>query len=405
MRFVYMGALAAALTWMVQIMTYVVDAYALTVSSEIMRIIQKAIGFFMIGALFVMHQLSLFNYFIYNYIISIILIVAFIILLSSRGIAFYKEWRLKATKINEYIHEFYHYSRPLFIVSCFSIVATLFERWLLQKFGGSIQQGFYGLSYQIGSICILFTTAMSSIMMREFAIAYKDNAVNEMSRMFRRYVPLLYSIAAFIACFISIQSDAVTFIFGGKQFSNATIPVMIMALYPIHQTYGQLNSTIFLATGQTKIYSIISLVFILVGLPMVYFLIAPAEQMGFEKGATGLAIKMVFIQFIAVNVQLFYHSKYLKLPFIKYFAHQIISVCLFILLAFVSKKIVSFIPVFENNILGNVVSSGFMYCIMVLPVLLFFPKIFGLYPDDIKNGIEVIERQFINLKSNSKNNT
>jgi hypothetical protein len=78
-----------------------------------------------------------------------------------------------------------------------------------------------------------------------------------------------------------------------------------MTFYPIHQTYGQLSSSIFYATGQTKLYSNIGIITILAGLPVTYLLIAPADKMGLNAGATGLAIKMVLLNFISVNIQVF----------------------------------------------------------------------------------------------------
>ena len=208
-------------------------------------------------------------------------------------------------------------------------------------------------------------------------------------------MPLLYSIAAFIACFICIQAEKVTYIFGGEQFKSAAIPVMIMALYPIHQTYGQLNSTIFLATGQTRLYSIISIIFVLIGLPLVFFLIAPTDKMGYNAGATGLAIKMVSIQFIAVNVQLFFHSRFLKLKFIKYFAHQLISTGFLIIAAIASKTLISLLPVLDNHVIGNILASGSIYCIIVFTALWFFPIIFGLHNEDIRNTIIMIKDRII----------
>jgi O-antigen/teichoic acid export membrane protein len=275
----------------------------------------------------------------------------------------------------------------------FGIIATLFERWLIQKEGGSAQQGFYGLSYQIGAICILFTSAMSSLMMREFAIAFQEHAIDKMAQMFRRYVPFLYTVAAYFACFVCIEAQKITYIFGGSKFENAVIPVMIMAFYPIHQTYGQLNSTIFLATGQTKIYSIISLIFYVIGLPVAYFFIISFEKFGLDSVATGMALKMIIIQFLAVNVQLFFHSRYLKLSFIKYFAHQIISVSFLLLVAILSNKIISLLPELDSNKLKSVIASGFIYSVMVLIAIILLPMIFGLHRNDIRFAFVEIKKR------------
>ena len=143
---------------------------------------------------------------------------------------------------------------------------------------------------------------MTPLITREFAISFGEKDLREMARLFRRYIPMLYAIAAYFACFIAVEASKVTFIMGGEKFQHAALAVMIMAFYPIHQTYGQLSGSVFYATGQTALYRNIGVAFMLIGLPVTYFLIAPPEKFGLNAGATGLAIKMVAIAFFSVNV-------------------------------------------------------------------------------------------------------
>ena len=91
--YVYMAALLGALLWLVQTMNYVVDAYALTISSEIMRIVQKILGLVIIGVLFLINQINLSNFFLYNYGMLIFLILAFIWIINRSGISFFQDWK------------------------------------------------------------------------------------------------------------------------------------------------------------------------------------------------------------------------------------------------------------------------------------------------------------------------
>jgi O-antigen/teichoic acid export membrane protein len=253
---------------------------------------------------------------------------------------------------------------------------------MLQKFSGSVEQGFYGLSYQIGAICFLFTSAMTPLITREFSIAFGENNLPEMSRVFRRYIPMLYAIAAYFACFIAVESSKVTTIIGGGQFSNAVVPVAIMSFYPIHQTYGQLSGSVFYATGQTALYRNIGIFFMLVGLPITYFLIAPRNMLGLNAAATGLAIKMVAIQFVGVNIQLWFNARLLNLRFWRYLGHQIVSLVSLLLLAFLSKGAVDALGL-KGGILLSFIISGFLYSCMVMTMLFFVPMIFGLQKEDV----------------------
>jgi O-antigen/teichoic acid export membrane protein len=254
----------------------------------------------------------------------------------------------------------------------------------LQVFSGSVQQGFYGLSYQIGAVCFLFTGAMTPLITREFSIAFAKQDLTQMAHLFRRYIPLLYGIAAYFACFIVIQAENVAYIFGGAKFQDAALPLAIMAFYPIHQTYGQLSGSVFFATGQTGLYRNIGITCMIIGLPITFFLIAPVNMMGINAGSTGLAIKMVLIQFVGVNAQLYFNSRFLKFPFWKYFVHQIVCVGSLLLLAFISLMAVDYLHI-SSNILINFLLNGIMYSISVAALTYFVPALFGLTRKDIRS--------------------
>lgn len=390
MPFVIMAAIYSSIIWIIQILTNIADASGNTVSTEIAKVFQKLFGLLIIGGLFLMHKLDMISFFIYNYSVSILLIVALIYILKQKGPAWIVKWKLSKTQIKDYVKEFYEYSKPLFVFAVAGVITGIFDRWLLQKFAGSIQQGYFGLSYQIGAACLVFTSAMSILIMREFAIAFKNNDIGEMARLFRRYIPLLYAIAAFLGCFACINASKIAYLFGGKQYADAVLPLAIMSLYPIHQTYGQLSGSVFYATGQTKLYRNIGLAQMLLGLPVVYFALAPIENLGFNAGATGLALKFVIVNFIIVNVQLYFNAKLLKLSFLKYFGHQLICVGSLIGLALFSSFFIDRIPLDHDNVLFTFLLSGIVYSSLVLILLYFFPSVFGLFKDDLAYGLNKI---------------
>ena len=387
----------AILSWVVTSLTNISDALGITVSTEITKIIQKFIGLLLIIILYYLDLINIFNFYYYNFFILLLLLIAFVFIINRPDFNFASGWLMSKIEFKKYFNEFYIYSRPLFFYSLIGLIVGISDRWLLQLFGGSIQQGFFELSLQIGMVCFLFTNASTQLITREFSIAFKKNNLIEMKNIFRRYIPLLFSISAFLSCFIVVNADFVTYIFGGSQFSSATVPIAIMAFYPIHQTYGQLSGAVFYAIGNTKLYSKIGLIFMLIGLPTSYFMIAPTNLLGLNAGATGLAIKFVVIQFIAVNVSLYFNSKFLKLNFIKYLSHQIIIIIYLILLSLFTKIIINnLIPFGEDSII-SFLCSGILYSSIVFISIYFFPILFGLNKTDISNGISSI-KVFINNK-------
>lgn len=389
--YIYLAAIWGILTWFSGVVfNRMADAYGLTVSSEIARVGQKIFGLLLILLFFFSNQLNLASLFFYNYIIMVFLGIAIILIIKRKGYAIMQSLWLSMSKFKEYVNEFYRYSHPLFVFSVVALIVGILDRWLLQYFSGSVEQGFYGLSYLIGSACFVFTGAMIPLIWREFSIAYGQKDFDQMSHLFKRYVPLLYSIAAILSCFIAIQADKVIHIMGGHQYSGALWSLIIMAFYPIHQTYGQLSGAVCMAAGQTGLYSKISIVVMLIGIPVGYFLIAPENRMGLNAGATGLAIKTVIINIIGVNVQIYFNCRLLKLNFWHNVCHQILSVFLFLVLSACAMLFVDRLLVPQHYILINFLFSGIVYLCMIMGLLYSKPSLFGLDRKDISSMIKLV---------------
>ena len=384
--YIYLALGLGFMIWLSQVINSIPDAYGLTVPAEKLKIYQKFMAIFILLILFVTRQLNLKNYFLFNYAIWLIFISFLIALISKSGYLIKEKIIISSRMLKGYTSEFWKYSHPLFTYSLVVLIAGIFDRWILQIFGGSVQQGFYSLSYQIGAICLVLTGAMTPLFMRELSIAHSNNDPDKMKHMFRRYVPLMYAITAYFSCFIAIEAERVVYIFGGNSFKGAVIAVAIMAFYPMHQTYGQLSSSVFYATGQTKLYRNIGIIFILIGLPVTYFLIAPSNKMGINAGAVGLAIKMVAFNIIGVNAQLYFNAKHLRFNYWRYLGHQIVIVGIFIVFAMLA----NFIAASLLNLRGQIsvfLGSGVLYSALVIISVYFSPMILGLRRNDINTFI------------------
>lgn len=394
MFFVYLAAIWGIFSWFIQILDKIVDAFGLTVPAEMARMAQKILGLILIVALFFSNQLNLRNFFFYHYVLFIALGILFGWIIKNHIASLCVSWKISKVQVFAYVKEFYQYSHPLFVYALVGLFVNILDRWLLQVFSGSVQQGFYGLSYQIGAICFLFTSAMTPLITREFSIAYAKKDITEMASLFRRYIPLLYGIAAFFSCFISMQAESVAYILGGAKYHDAALAIAIMAFYPIFQTYGQLSGSVFFAAGRTGLYRNIGIIFLIIGLPATYFLIAPSDMMGLNAGSTGLAIKMVLIQIVGINVGLYFISKFLKLSFWKYLAHQLVCVGCLLLLAFLSLETVDYLQI-SSNIVINFFINGILYSIFVAGLTYFVPSLFGLRRADIRSLFQLLSKDGI----------
>jgi len=389
--YVYLAAFFGIFSWIAKIMNQITDAYGLTVAAELSKIYQKMLGLIIIILLFGFGKLFLASFFYYNYLMLFLLIIVFFHITKKAGYFIGGNWVLRLDDIKRYGSEFYNYAHPLLTFSLVGVVAGIFDRWLLQVYGGSIEQGFFGLSYQIGIACFVFTGAMTPLIMREFSVAYNNKDMRTMADLFRRHVPLLYSITAFLACFIAVNADKVTLIMGGGKFKAAALAVSIMAFFPIHQTYGQLSGSIFYATGQTKLYRNAGIVMLLAGIPVTYFLIAPKAMWGLNAGATGLAIKTVIVNIVSVNVLLYFNARFLKLSFMKYLAHQVLSVASFLTCALIITLAINKVSWLGGNAIIGFIAGGILYTLLAAGLVLYVPRLAGIRKDDIRYILEKIK--------------
>lgn len=386
--YVYMALFLGILIWISNIMTRIADAYGLTVPAEKAKIFQKLFGLVALVILFLGDRLSLVNFFLYNYCILVLFIAVFWLIFKKHGYDMFQNWKITFSEVKRYMAEFYKYSHPFFLFGLIAMIAGVFQRWLLQICAGSVEQGFFGLSYQIGAICFMFTSAMTPLIIREFSIAYDSRDMDVMAGLFRKHVPFLYSVTAFLACFAAINADRIALMMGGGQFRGATLSIGVMAFYPIHQVYGQLSGSVFYAADRTRLYCNIGIIFLLLSLPVTYALIAPRKCFGLEAGALGLACQVVLMQFLTVNVQLYFNAKLLRFSFWKYLFHQLTCVAVFATLAFLSRLIIDCMLNIPGGFIIDFVSCGVLYSTMSLIFIYCAPVLIGADRRALKNFLK-----------------
>ena len=360
-------------TWLNQIYIKISDAYAITVSVELIKIFHRILSLALLVIIINYFLFDLYTYFIYHFVVLVLFICIVSVVFVHKGI-FSKKLPFLEVEYKKLTKEFFDYCSPLFIFNTVAILVALFDIWLLQKVSGSIETGYYGLAYSIASMCLLFTGAMTPIITREFAKSFEENNLENIRKLYKQYVPMLYAIATYFSVFIAFQSEVLLDIFTDSKFKEAYLVLVIMAFYPMHQTYGQLSSAIFLSSNKTREYKNIGLVTSFMGVIVSLYLI-----LYLELGAIGFAIKMILIQIIGVNIQLFFNAKQLNLPLVYFIKNQVYVLFIFLVLAYVSSfmlvddKIMEF---FLQGIIYTLLSIGFVY---------FIPSIFGISKENIQN--------------------
>ena len=373
-----LAALWAFLTWAGRVLRSVNDALGATIASEIWRSVLSLSGALALVLLFWRDSLNLTSLFAQQYLLLGATALAYWHVAKAhwQGEALAPRMSLERKELESYKKEFFEYSHPLFVQALLSFGMLTAERWLLQWFDGSLQQGFFALSQKVGMACFLFVSAMTPLLMREFSIAWGNGDKKAMALLLDRFAPLLYALAAYFSCFTMVEGRSLVEIFGGEQFLAATLPVQIMALYPLHQAYGQIAGSIFHASGKTRILRNVAALECVYGLALAWLMVAPAHFGGLNLGATGLAIKTVSAQMFTVNLYLFLASRFIPIGFWKNALHQFVCVILFSALALLARELSS---LFINiAFFWRFCLSGVIYSFLVLGLCVLFPYAAGL---------------------------
>lgn len=372
--FIWAGLCVAFLMWLNTLFLKISDSHALTVETSLIQIGYRLVMLIAIAIIFCFGWVDLSSYFIYQGVGALLFSVALIVYFIKKGVFTPLMFHFKHVKWRAEMKEFWHYCSPLYVYNIASLVASLSALWLLQHFSGSTQQGYYGFGMSIAAACFLFTSSFTAIFTREYAIAHRDNNLEEMRRLLKRYLPLFYGITALISVFIAVNAHDVIALVAGRRYQGGFWAIVLLSLYPIHQTYGQLVGSAYYASGKTRAYRNVGLVSLPFGTILGYFLLAPHQLFGLHLGALGAAINMVLLQFISVNVLTFFMVRSLGLHF-RFFLYS--QIALMLLLGGVGLLCTSFSYRIDSS-LWHIIFSGVAYIVCIGMILWFMSQIFGL---------------------------
>lgn len=373
--------------WLSTIAGKIADALGKTTAGETTRLISKLAGLAALAGLFNGYHVTIEWFFSIQLASNLLSLFLLEYKLRKCGATLSPRLSLQRVELRRYASEFWSYSHPLLSYSLVGMIAVLADRWLLQRLAGATEQGFYGLAVQVGSFCLIFTSAMIPLLARDFARASHNLDKERISRDFGTHVPRLYAASACLGVFMASEADQVATVLGGDKFTQAGIATALMCLYPIHQTCGQINGSFFYATGQTTLYRNLGLINIALGLTLTVILLGPPQIGGLALGAEGLATKMLLTQFFAVNVQSWIICRQLKRSFWGLMVQQI-----FVLFALAFLALIARIggAISSPIVIVQLMTSLLLYSISLVAVVFLSPRVVGLTRADLNNLVSKI---------------
>ena len=392
-----LAAVWAFLTWWGRVLRSMNDAIGATVQSELVRTVISLLSVGLLVGLFFADRLDVWTLFGQQYLMLGATAIGFwwVTVKAGRG-----QWEpggrlsmeLAPAQRRAYAREFFDYSNPLFVQALLAFFMVAAERWLLQWFDGAAEQGFFALSQKVSMACFLFVSAMTPLLMRELSISWGRQDLQAMGSLVNRFAPMLYVVAAYFSCFTLAEAPVLVKIFGGSEFASAILPVQIMALYPLHQAYGQLAGSIFHATGRTTVLRNMQALECVYGLAAAWVLLAPASLHGFGLGAAGLACKTVGVQILTVNLYLWLASRFVPLAFWRNVLHQIWSLAVLLGCAFGCRLLTLELGLGGSDSILRFFCAGVLYTAAIAGIALCFPLLLGLSRQEVRELVRRFRR-------------
>jgi O-antigen/teichoic acid export membrane protein len=299
-------------------------------------------------------------------------------------------YRDEKENLKDIFRAFKGFCSPLILYSWVGFVYAFADYWLLQKFGGAAQQGYYAIGARFASLSLIATSSILQVFWKEISEAHDLGNMGRVRMLYHKVSRGLYFAGAFLSGLLIPFSKDMLVLLLGPAYQNAWVALSLMFLYPVHQSMGQITGTMFLATEKTKAQSYIGLFFMAISIPIAYFMLAPKNMVvpGLNLGATGLALKMVCCQIVAVNLMAFFISKYIDTPFD--WSYQINVLMLLVPMGFISKfftgqifSLWSFTP--HTLIIMSV--SAVLYSLLVGLLVFQVPTLAGMTKEQINHAL------------------
>ena len=276
---------------------------------------------------------------------------------------------------------------PLIPYSAVGFAYEFADRWLLQNYGGGVEQAYYAVGAQFAGISLIATTSILRIFWKEIAEAHYRGDHARTGRLYQKVSRLLFLIGAVIAGFLLPWSELLLRKFLGPAYVGGAMTLGIMFLYPVHQSMGQIGGTMLLASERTSVQVVIGIIFMTVSVGVTYLVLAPrnAAVPGLGLASEGLAVKMFVMQLIQVNVIAFIIARIWKWPFD--WVYQPVSLLGCVLLGWVAHNGAASVCGADLALPLKMGLAGMMYLMLVGGFVYLLPSVTGLTRGEIGNNL------------------
>jgi O-antigen/teichoic acid export membrane protein len=200
--------------------------------------------------------------------------------------------------------EYVKYCSPLILYSIVGFGYEFADRWMLQNFGGSKQQGLYEVGVRFGMVSLLITASLINVFWKEIAEAKEKENLELMQKLYRKASRFLFWIGAVLAGFLIPWCEEIIRFMLGPSYAEGSLVLAIMLIVSAFGSLSQINGSMLLALGKTKAHFAFGSIFMGVSIPCSYFILASKDAYlpGLQLGSIGLAAKMLVFVILHANI-------------------------------------------------------------------------------------------------------
>ncbi len=290
------------------------------------------------------------------------------------------------------LREFFTYCGPMIPYVWLAFVHDFADRWMLQHWGGAAEQAYFGVAQQFALVALLATSSIMGVLWKEVAEAAHRHDNQRLHYLYSGASRILYFVAAATVCGLLPWSGTLLKLTLGDGYTGGTLTLMLMLLYPVHQSLGQVCGTLLYATANVRLQVRLNLLVMTVSLIVTYFMLAPPDAFisGFGMKSQGLAWKMIVIQVLSVNLLRWFIARKYRWEFDWTFQAIVLILCAS--LGWATHQLATVALADVRSIVVQMLVALAGYGASLLLVIFRWPKLIGLSRSDIEKLIRIVRR-------------
>lgn len=291
--------------------------------------------------------------------------------------------------------EYWKFCLPLIPYTWLAMIVGYTDTRLLHHFGGAVEQAYYSVAAQFAAISVIVTVSVMRVLWKEVAEAHNQDNKERVRYLYNRSSRILFMLSTIISCFFIPWSKEIITLALGEEYIGGAFALMLMLCYPIHQSLGQVNGTMFYALEMTRTYVMIGTVNMIISTITIYFLLAPADAMlpGLGLASIGLALKMIVLQFIGVNFGMWWLARKNKWNYS--IDYQLIGIAIFVSIGFAVYYLTKMAISESIQIVIRACIAGTIYISVVGLVLYRIPWLLGISQQELSRLVPDLKQALL----------